>query len=172
MDIEKCKLERGAIWNWTEPTLTATAPEKFLDICVYFLLNLKKKLFSFLFLKFFLFYFLLKFLTTPPLLLNFHFHIFSWFFSIREKKFSFFSFLLFFLFFFLFLLSFFSFLFLVFLSYFLLKSSNTPLLFLNFHFHFTKTLKKKKREALFLNWTSYIFLNFGFLFLNVLFQRV
>ena len=38
------------------------------------------------------------------------------------------------------------FLFLVFLSYFLLKSSNTPLLFLNFHFHFTITLQKKKRE--------------------------
>ena len=68
------------------------------------------------------------------------------------------------------------FLFLVFLSYFLLKSSNTPLLFLNLHFHFTLTLQnKKEREALFLNWTSYIFLNFFmflFLFLNIVFQRV
>ena len=75
-----------------------------------------------------------------------------------------------------FFLSFF-FLFLVFLSYFLLKFSNTPLLFLNFHFHFTITLQKKiikEREALFLNWTSYIFLNFVFLFLflNIVFQRV
>ena len=40
----------------------------------------------------------------------------------------------------------FSFLLLVFLSYFLLKSSNTPLLFLNFHFHFTIILQKKKKE--------------------------
>ena len=54
----------------------------------------------------------------------------------------------FFFFFFLFLLSFF--LFLVFLSYFLLKSSKTPLFFLNFHY-LTITLKKKEREALFLN---------------------
>ena len=111
--MEKCKLERGAIWNWTEPTLTATAPEKF-----------------------FLFYFLLKFPTTPPLLLNFHFHIFLWLFSIREKNLFFFFFLLFFFFL--------SFLLLVFLSYFLLKSSNTPLLFFNLHFHLNITLQKKK----------------------------
>ena len=41
----------------------------------------------------------------------------------------------------------------LFFSYFLLKSSNTPLLFLIFHFHFNITLQKKKREreALFLN---------------------
>ena len=32
VDIKKCKLERGAIWNRTETTLTETAPEKFLDI--------------------------------------------------------------------------------------------------------------------------------------------
>ena len=61
------------------------------------------------------------------------------------------SFFLFFLLFFLF-----SFLLLVFLSYFLLKSSNTPLLFLNFHFHLNITLQKKRkkkreREAVFFN---------------------
>ena len=72
------------------------------------------------------------------------------FFSIRGKK-SCFSFFFFFCFsFFSFFSSFLSFLLLVFLSYFLLKSSNTPLLFLNFHFHLTITLpkkeKKKKRE--------------------------
>ena len=39
IDMEKCKLERGAIWNWTEPTLTATAPEKFLDIFLLFFFN-------------------------------------------------------------------------------------------------------------------------------------
>ena len=89
-----------------------------------------------------------------------------------------FFFFFFFLFLFFFLFYFLSFLFLVFLSHFLLKSSNTPLLFLNFHFHHNITLPKKKkkgeREALFSNWTSYIFLNFGFLFLflNILFQRV
>ena len=43
-----------------------------------------------------------------------------------------------------FLFSFLSFLLLVFLSYFILKSSNTPLLFLNFHFHLNITLQKKK----------------------------
>ena len=43
-------------------------------------------------------------------------------------------------------LIFFSFLFLLFISYFLLKSSNTLLLFLNFHFHFTITLQKKERK--------------------------
>ena len=53
---------------------------------------------------------------------------------------------LFFLFFFFFFFSFLSFLLLVFLSYFLLKSSNTPLLFLNFHFHLTITLQKKEKK--------------------------
>ena len=67
-----------------------------------------------------------------------------------EKKFvflfSFFSFFCFssFFFFFSFFFSFFSFP--VFLSYFLLKSSNAPLLFLNFHFHLNITLQKKKRK--------------------------
>ena len=51
-----------------------------------------------------------------------------------------FSFFLFSYFFFL------SFLLLVFLSYFLLKSSSTPLLFLNFHFHLTITLQKKEKK--------------------------
>ena len=82
----------------------------------------------------------------------------------REGKNLFFFFLFFFLFFlffvfffFFFFSSFFLFCFLsfpllVFLSYFILKSSNTPLLFLNFHFHLKITLqkkgekKKKKRE--------------------------
>ena len=47
---------------------------------------------------------------------------------------------------FVFLFSFLSFILLVFLSYFLLKSSNTPLLFLNFHFHLNITLQKKKEK--------------------------
>ena len=65
----------------------------------------------------------------------------------------------------LFFFFFFLFIFLVFLSYFLLKSSNNPLLFLNFHFHLTITLqKKKKREALFLNRTTYIFKFWVFVF--------
>ena len=87
----------------------------------------------------------------------------------------------FFLFFFLFFL-FFLFFCLFFSPISFLISSNIPLLFLNFHFHLNINLQKKKkekkrrreREALFLNWTLYIFLNFGFLlwFLNILFQRV
>ena len=60
------------------------------------------------------------------------------------KKNLFFFFFFFFCFFSPFF--FFSFLFLVFLSNFLLKSSNTPLLFLNFHFHLTITLPKKKER--------------------------
>ena len=66
----------------TEPTMTATAPEKFLEIFAYFVVvvvKFKKKFFFFFlffFFQFFLFYFLLNFPTTPPLLLNFHFHIF------------------------------------------------------------------------------------------------
>ena len=116
-------------------------------ICIFFV-KLKKIFFLCFFKKFFLFYFLLKFPTTPPLLLNFHFHIFLWFFSIRGKKFVFlFSFFFFFWFSSFFLFSFLSFLLLVFLSYFLLKSSNTPLLFLNFHFHFTITLQEKKERS-------------------------
>ena len=112
-----------------------------------FLLNLKKKIFfSFLFFKFFLFYFLLNFPTTPPLLLNVHFHIFLWFFSIRGKKFVFLFFSFFFCFSSFFLFSFLSFLLLVFLSYFLLKSSNTPILFLNFHFHLNITFQKKEEK--------------------------
>ena len=75
------------------------------------------------------------------------------FFQLGGKILFFFSFFVFWFFFFLFplsflffLFSFLSFLFLVFLSYFLLKSSNTPLLFLNFHFHLNITLQKKKKE--------------------------
>ena len=142
-------------WSYTDCNSSRQIPR---DICILFI-KLKKNFFSFLFLKFFLFYFLLKFPTTPPLLFNFHFHIFLWCFLLG--KFFFFYYSSFFFFFsFLFLFFFF----LVFLSYFLLKFTNTPLLFLNFYFHFIITLKKKReREALFLNWTSYIFLNFGFL---------
>ena len=62
------------------------------------------------------------------------------------KKICFSFFFFFFLFFIFFLFSFLSFLLLVFLSYFILKSSNTPLLFLNFHFHLTITLQKKKKR--------------------------
>ena len=37
MDLEKkYKLEQGTIWNWTDPTLSSTAPEKFLDIFYYY----------------------------------------------------------------------------------------------------------------------------------------
>ena len=33
IDLEKTyKLEQGTIWNWIDPTLPSTAPEKFLDI--------------------------------------------------------------------------------------------------------------------------------------------
>ena len=65
-----------------------------------------------------------------------HFHIFYGFFQLGKKFLFFFFFVFVFLLSFIFFLfSFLSFLFLVFLSYFLLKSSNTPLLFLNFHFH-------------------------------------
>ena len=52
----------------------------------------------------------------------------------------------FFFFFYFFSPFFFSFLLLVFLSDFLLKSSNTPLLFLNFHFHLNITLQKKGKK--------------------------
>ena len=129
----------------------------------------------------------IKMTITPQLSFSYIFMIFfnygkNFFFSSFFFFFVFLPFFLFFLFFFFFfilffLFSFLSFLFLVFLSYFLLKSSNTPLLFPNFHFHRNITLPKKKkreREALFSNWTSYIFLNLGFLFLflNILFQRV
>ena len=67
----------------------------------------------------------------------------------REKKLFFFFlsfFLSFFFSFFFSLFSFLSFLLLVFLSYFFLKSSNTPLLFLNFHFHLNITLQKKEEK--------------------------
>ena len=114
-------------WIYTDCNSSREIPRY---ICIFFV-KLKKNFF-FPFLKNF-FYFLLKLPTTPPLLLNFHFHIFLWFFFQLGKKFWF-----------SFSLS--SFLFLVFLSYFLLKSSNTPLLFLNFHFHFTITLQKKKKR--------------------------
>ena len=68
-----------------------------------------------------------------------------------EEKIFLFSFFLSFFCFSFFFSSFFSFFFsfiafAVFLSYFLLKSSNTPLLFLNFHFHLNITLQKKKRK--------------------------
>ena len=140
-------------WTYTDCNSSREIPRY---ICIFFFVKLKKKNFFFFFsfffvffFNFFIFYFLLKFPTTPPLLLNFHFHIFLWFFSIREKIFVFLSFFWFFFFFFLlffFLFSFLSFLFLVFLSYCLLKSSNTPLLFPNFHFHRNITLPKKKEE--------------------------
>ena len=64
----------------------------------------------------------------------FFFFLFFLFFCFSASIFSFFLF------------SFLSFLLLVFLSYFLLKSSNTPLLFLNFHFHLTITLQKKEKK--------------------------
>ena len=37
IDLEnKYKPEQGTIWNWTDPTLPSTAPEKFLDIFHYY----------------------------------------------------------------------------------------------------------------------------------------
>ena len=57
MDLEKkFKLEQGTIWNWTDPTLPSTAPEKFLDKFYYyhFLLKFKKKIFFLLLLFSFL----------------------------------------------------------------------------------------------------------------------
>ena len=130
----KCKLEKGA----------ATAPEKFLDIFAYFVVvvaKLKKIFFSFFsFLFFSIFSLLLSFKLphyspiTPPLSFS---YIFMIFFQLGKKNcFS----CLFLFFFFLF------FPFACFLSYFLLKSSNTPLLFLNFHFHLNITLQKKKEK--------------------------
>ena len=56
-------MEQGTIWNWTEPTVPATAPEKFLDIFLLLLCFLfKKKFIS------------LSFFRSPLLHLNFHFY--------------------------------------------------------------------------------------------------
>ena len=49
-------------------------------------------------------------------------------------------------------------------------SSITPLLLLNFHFHFTIALRKKNIDALFLNQTTYISNFFMFLFLILYFK--
>ena len=51
--------------------------------------------------------------------------------------------------FFLFFFSFFLFFLFLFSSYFLLKSSSTPLVRLNFHFHYTITLQKKREKPYF-----------------------
>ena len=128
-------------WTYTDCNSSREIPRY---ICIFFVavvVKLKKNFFSF-FKKFFLlFSFKLPYYSpiTPQISFSYIFIIF-----LLGKNFFFF-------------LSFF--LFLVFLSCFFLKSSNTPLLFLNFHFHFTITLQKKEREALFLNWTSYILPN-------------
>ena len=103
-----------------------------LFVC-FFLLNLKKKNFFLIFS--FLFSFKIPYYSSITPQLSFS-YIFMIFFN-QGKKFFSFSFSSFF----------FSFLFLVFLSYFLLKSSNTPLFFLNFHFHLTITLQKKKERS-------------------------
>ena len=108
-------------WTYTDCNSSREIPR------YIFFVKLKKNFFSFLFFLFFIFSLLFSFkipyysLITPQLSFSYIFTIFL----IREKNFSCF------------------FLFLVFLSYFLLKSSNTPLLFLNFHFHFTITLQKR-----------------------------
>ena len=98
---------------------------------------------------FFLFYFLLKFPITPPLLLkfNFHFHIFLLFLLIRKLK-------------------------KIFFSYFLLKSSITHLLLLTFHFHFTITLQKKRRGPIFKTNFIYISKIFCVFVFNIVFLRV
>ena len=127
-------------WTCTDCNSSREIPRY---ICIFFVKFEKKKIFFLFFLFLFQFFLLLSFKLphyspiTPQLSFSYIFMIFL----ISGK--IFFSF----------------FLFLVFLSYFLLKSSNTPLLFLNFHFHFNITLQQE-REALFLNWTSYIFRNF------------
>ena len=51
MDLEKYKLEQGTIWNWTDPTLPSTAPEKFLDIFYYY--------------HFLIIFFIFKLFSTP-----------------------------------------------------------------------------------------------------------
>ena len=123
--------------NWTY-TDCKSSREILRYICIFFV-KFKKKNFFFPFSLIFIFLFSLLFSfkipyyspITPHLSFSYIFMIcFNW-----GKFFSFFS-------------SFFFFLFLVFLSYFLLKSSNTPLLFLNFHFHLNITLQKgeKKKE--------------------------
>ena len=119
-------------WTYTDCNSSRENPRY---ICIFFVCFLyvvlvkleKKKIFFFSFFsQFFIFYVLLNFPSTS-LLLNFHFHIFLWFFSIREKNlfffflsfflFSLFCFLVVFLFFFLFS-SFFSFFFLFFCLFF------------------------------------------------------
>ena len=91
---------------------------------------------------------------TPQLSFS---YIFMIFFQLGKKFFSFFFFSSF--------LSFLSFLLLAFLSYFLLKSSNTPLLFLNFHFHLNITLqKKRKRSTIFKLNSIYISKSWVFVF--------
>ena len=109
--------------------------------------KLKKIFFLFFFFKIFslLFSFKIPYYSpiTPQLSFSYIFMIF--FNQGKNFCFSFFFFLVFFFLFILFIF-FLSFLFLVFLSYFLLKSSNTPL-FLNFHFHLTITLQKKKERS-------------------------
>ena len=117
--------------NWTY-TDHNSSREILRYICI-FVFKLKK-LFFFQLKKNFLFFplsfsFKIPYYSpiTPQLSFSYIFTIFL----IREKQ-KFFSFLFF--------------LFLVFLSYFLLKSSNTPLLFLNFNFHLTITLQNKKKE--------------------------
>ena len=129
-------------WTYTDCNSSREIPRY---ICIFFLI---KKNFFLSFLKIFSFLFSFKIPYYSPITLQLSLSYIFMIFLIRGK--------IFFLFF----------LFLVFLSYFLLMSSNTPLLFLNFHFHFTLTLQKR-REALFLNRTSYIFLNFFCVFVFV-----
>ena len=141
-------------WTYTDCNSSREIPRY---ICIFVVVvvvvvKLKKIFFFFLFFSFQFFSLLFSFKLpyyspiTPQLSFS---YILIIFFQLGKKIVSlFFSFFLFFFyfFFFFFLFSFLSFLFLVFLSYFLLKSSNTPLLFLNFHFHLNITLQKKKEK--------------------------
>ena len=132
-------------WTYTDCNSSREIPRY---ICISFLLNLKNKFFKI----FFSFIFFQTSLLLPHYSSTFIFIYFYDFFQLGKKFFLFsfffclfcFVFLLLFILLFFLLFSFLSFLLLVFLSYFLLKSSNTPLLFLNFHFHLTITLQKKK----------------------------
>ena len=139
--------------NWTYTDCNSSR-EILRYICIFFV-KLKKKNFFFpLFLKIFTLLFSFKTPYYSPITPQLSFSYIFMIFLIRDNFFFFF---------------------LLFFSYFLLKSSNTPLLFLNFDFHFTITLQKKKeRSPIFKLNFIYIFLNFVFLFLflNFVFQRV
>ena len=62
MDIEKCKLEQGAIWNWTHTPRNSSREIPRYIFTIIIICLIKEKFFSFL----------KKSSITPLLLLNFH----------------------------------------------------------------------------------------------------